>query len=339
MDSFVFIYGIGILLVFSAIVPLQRSFRKPLLIVGDYLCDFWTAATGYSVAVLTCGISTRDRLGLRKFVNDRLRVVSFSDRRPGSLNCLVVISLLILNKLLVGDAVRGVARGRAFLWTGYITCVILIVNTYSRAGYVLFVTTSIVLVLSRRGYVRGGSIGRLGSYLISVLAGGTVLLLALDKIPFDRSVLDTTSYISRQDNWASLIQRVYQGSVLDLFVGFGVSARFPRGDPRYFIIDNLWFALFLYGGILSLLGTSLMSVVVVRYALSVQRAGDRSLGPWIVLIPGLWVEGAFVDNHNTLFVCLLLILGLVSSAQRRIALSEGVGIAKGPLRAMRALRT
>lgn len=86
MDSFVFIYGIGILLVFSAIVPLSARFGSLFLLLAITCVIFGLLQLATQSLYLPAEYLREIGLVYEKFVNDRLRVVSFFRSPPGSLN-------------------------------------------------------------------------------------------------------------------------------------------------------------------------------------------------------------------------------------------------------------
>lgn len=315
-SDLVFMYGVGSILILAAVVPLSARFGRIFLLLTGASIGFGL----FQLVTQTLNLpsSYLESIGLlyENFVNDRLRIVSFFRSAPRFAEFLAIISLVTLNEILRPSSQKSAQKGGALLAI-YILIVVLLFNTYSRAGYILFLSSTIILLLFRRGSVRGGrGYGSLTSFLILFTAVASISLIALDKLPFDRSILDTTSYRSRQATWSMLSDQIGAGSFLDLLFGYGDTARFTRGNFGYYVIDNLNFALVLYGGVIGLAATVIMTGAVVRYAAAVRRLGALRLEPWIAYLTCLWLEGLFVDNHNTLFIAMIAMLGVVSSAKR-----------------------
>ena len=315
--SVIFMYGIGAFLVFAAFVPLSARFGKLFIVLSGVSIGFGLIQLVSQQLYLSPEYQEAVGLLYESFVNGRLRLVSFFPSAPRFAEFLTIISLLILSRILLPRSDR-LASGRMLLLLVYGVVIILLFNTYSRAGYLLFLSSSILLVFLMRDSGRdGGGIGRFGRYAALAMGGMTAIFVLLGKLPFDVSILDNTSLQARQDSWSELFIRIGAGSPFDYLFGFGISARFTRGEYDYFIIDNLPLALFLYSGAIGLFAGVLMSITTVGFAVQVRRAGAGTLEPWIAFVPCLWIEGIFVDNHNTLFISLIAMLGVVSSARRR----------------------
>lgn len=313
--SFLFMYSVGSLLIFAAVLPLSARYG------GSFY-----ALTAVSIAFGLLQLFSQrlhlpsdylETVGLlyENFVNGRLRVVSFFRAAPRFAEFLTIVSLALLYQILIPSSAR-LARSRGFLLLTYGIVVVLLFNTYSRAGYLLFLSSTILMAILIRNSVRQGrGLGRLGPFLLLATGGVATAVVALDKLPFDITILDTTSLQSRRNSWSRLFELIGEGSVWDILFGFGVAARFARGDVGYFIVDNVALALFLYSGAIGILTALFITAAAVWFAVSVRRMGARTLEPWIAFIPCLWIEGIFVDNHNTLFLSILAMLGFVSSVR------------------------
>ncbi len=314
--SVLFMYGIGGFLLFAAFVPLSARFGKWFLILSGASIGFGLIQLVSQKLYLPPDYLKSVGLLYEVFVNGRLRLVSFFRSAPRFAELLTFISLLILYRILLPGSGRVVGR-RVFLLLLYGMVIVLLFNTYSRAGYGLFLSSSVLMLILMRNAAFEGRLWRFSSYLVPAIGAAAAIFILLDKMPFDSSILDDTSLQARQASWSELSNRVSEGSPIDYLVGFGVSARFARGEFGYFIIDNLALAVFLYSGVIGLFAAVFVSVAAVRFAVSVRRDGGQTLEPWIAFIPCLWIEGGFVDNHNTLFISLIAMLGVVSSVRRR----------------------
>ena len=314
--SVLFMYGIGGFLLFAAFVPLSARFRMLFLAFSGASIGFGLVQLVSQKLFLPPDYLTSVGLLYENFVNDRLRLVSVFRSAPRFAELLTFISLLILSQILLPSSAR-IARRRTLLLLTYGLVLILLFNTYSRAGYALFLSSSVVMLILMRNAAFEGRLWRFSSYLVPAIGAAAAILILLGKMPFDSSILDDASLLARQASWSELFETIRDGSALDYLFGFGVTARFARGEFGYFIIDNLPLALFLYSGAVGLLAALFISIAAVRFAVLVRRVGGRTLEPWIAFIPCLWLEGSFVDNHNTLFISLIAMLGVVSSARRR----------------------
>lgn len=315
--DFVFMFGIGALIAIVAVIPLSARFGK-IFAFSSVVCIAFAAFQLVTQNLhLPAGYLESVGILYENFVNDKVRIVSFFRSAPRFAEFLVIISLVLL-KLILQPRQNGVWRSRAALAIAYVVVVVLLYNTFSRAGYILFLTSSALLMILTYRSVRGRrGVSIVHAYaLMSSVALVGVLILA-EKFPLDRAILDITSYRSRQQNWSMLTDRLATGSVPDFMLGFGEAARYARGDYRYYVTDNLVLTLMLYCGILGLIAVVAVTIATVRHACFVRRASKVStLDPWIAYIPGLWVEGLFLDNHNTLFLALLAMLGVTASVSR-----------------------
>lgn len=315
--DFIFMYGIGALLLLVALVPLSARFRVAFFLLSALSIAFGLFQLG--TQDLHLPLNYLESLGIvyENFVNNRVRVVSFFRSAPRFAEFLTILSLFVLAQI-VRPPFEKTVRWRVALIVTYGLLVVLLFNTYSRAGYILFVASSIFMLYLVRRPSRRGQQSRIPALFFVLTAAGVGIVLAvLDKLPVDRAIFDMTSYRSRQSSWSVLTEQISNGSIVDLVFGLGDTARFARGDSRYYIIDNLTLALVLYGGLFALLCTAFLTVAVVRFAFSVRRLHGPVVEPWIAFLPCLWLEGFFVDNHNTLFIALLAMIGMVSAARRR----------------------
>lgn len=315
--DFIFMYGIGALLILAALVPLSARFRAAFFMLSSVSIGF--GLLQLVTQDLHLPVDYLESLGLvyENFVNNRVRVVSFFRSAPRFAEFLTIVSLFVLAQI-IRPTFENAIRWRVLLIVTFGLLAALLFNTYSRAGYILFVSSSIFLLyLVRRPARRAKGFRIPALYFLSAATGVGLVLALLDKLPVDRAIFDMTSYRSRQSSWSLLTERISNGSVSDLVFGLGETARFVRGDSRYYIIDNLTLALVLYGGLFALLCAVSLTIAVVRFAFSVRRIRGTAVEPWIAFIPCLWLEGFFVDNHNTLFIALLAAIGSVSAARRR----------------------
>lgn len=322
--SFLFVYGTGLLLVVFVLAPVVVR-PGPAF---SLLC----------VAALTFGLvqvvkqdlllpeTYREKFGIVyvEFVNDNVRAVSFFASAPRFAELLVLMASYLQFGFLTGER-RGPIRIMVYLVTLYV-----LYSTYSRSGYVLFVATLLVQLLLMRSRLVGESQRHGGARLAAALFGlaAGLVALSLGRIPFDRSVIDTASFAARQAHWGDVFKNIDDQNILELILGTGTSAHFTVLSPEYFVVDNLALAIFLYSGILGLFSFVWLCFAVLREGLTMShQAGYARWHPLLAFCTSLLVEGVFVDNHNTVFITLFAMMGMLSWDRIRLK-----GSAPGDLR-------
>jgi hypothetical protein len=247
-----------------------------------------------------------ERLGIvfEDFVNGRLRVISIFASPPRFAEFLVFLLLCTQQELLAKRVdLRRLATAGLLL--------LLLYNTYSRAGYILWITaTATQFVLNRRMLRQERRVGIISLTLFST--SGIASLLAISHIRVDASIVDPTSLQARTLHWNSILEGFYGSGIGGLLLGTGRAAQFSRLSESYFAIDNVLIAVGLYGGLIGILAWCILYVAIFRSALRVGRLSNSPrMWPAIAFYSGLVVGGMFVDNHNTVGLVQAVLLGLV----------------------------
>lgn len=306
--SFMFMYSVGMLLLLFLLAPV-------VVRAGLAVRLFCVIAVGFGLLQiarqdLLLPAAYRERFGVvyDHFVNGHVRAISFFASPPRFAEFLVFIACYLMYGILGGHQ-RGPLRLASF---GLV--MIVLYNTFSRSGYVLFLAAlAVQLVLLQRHVLRERrSSGALRLY--AVFAGIFVALglLLAGRLPFDASVVDVTSLDARQGHWTDVFARFQNEGVGQLLFGSGESAHYPVLSPRYFVLDNVALAMLLYSGVVGLMIFLWLYYRLFREGLSVEEFGGASRWtPMLSFYPALLVEGMFVDNHNTIFVVQFTILGMI----------------------------
>lgn len=252
--------------------------------------------------------SFRDLYGVvyDEFSNGRLRAQSFFASAPRFAEFLVLIALYCQHNLLVSRK-----SAPMYYAVGYLVCLILLFNTFSRSGYVLWAVAFLVHLVAVRGALppsRHRAVAAMASAAVTLVASGFLLGV----IRMDRSVADQTSLIARRGHWEVARAQMVEGDWWQVLIGAGVTARFSRSSNSYFVLDNVFLALVLYGGFLTLTALVLLYAGVLRALVRIARLDPGSgVQPILAMLMGLGVEGMFVDNHNTLFLVLFVAVAMI----------------------------
>lgn len=243
-----------------------------------------------------------------EFVNGRVRATSFFASPPRFAELLVFCLAYLQYPML--------AQRRGF-WKfagPYIVVQFVLLNTFSRSGYVLFGAMTlmqlILIATSRNPEAR--MVLRSRVYFLALIATLVTLPLLSGTIRLDGSVTDSTSLLARQSHWSALIEAIRSGGVLDLLFGTGRSAQFSAFSEDYFVVDNLLLAVYFHGGLLALAGFAYLFVSIARTILKDRhlRAASRWI-PALAFYVALPVEGMFVDNHNTVLLVQFALIGML----------------------------
>jgi O-antigen ligase len=104
-------------------------------------------------------------------------------------------------------------------------------------------------------------------------------------------------------------------------LGTGTSARYSVLSSNYFVLDNVGLAIFLYSGLIGLLLFLLLYAQILWEAMRSRRTGGMPRwDPMIAFFACLLIEGMFVDNHNTIFVAMFAMMGMLT--RDRLALDD-----------------
>jgi hypothetical protein len=306
VGAFMFMYGTGVLLAVFLIAPVSVR-------LGLAFRAFCVVAVGFGLLQtykqdLLLPVAFRDRFGIvyERFVNENVRVLSFFASPPRFAELLVLIAAFIQHGFITGRR-----RGPASV-LGYLLVVFVLYNTFSRSGYVLFLSTLIVqMFLMRRKFLGSDGASRVRLYMVLVLLCGGMAMLVSGRLPFDSSVVDTTSFTARQGHWSLLYQQAQGLSVSELFVGTGTSARFSVLSNDYFVVDNILLAVLLYSGLFGLLCFLFLFARIAREGVRAIGGGEARWEAILAFYISLLVEGMFVDNHNTIFTVQFALIGML----------------------------
>ena len=306
LGEFGFMYSIGIFLSLYLLIPVVARFGQ-----GFRLFCASAVAFGFLQAMrqdLFLPQSFLERFGIvfQTFVNERVRVLGFFASPPRFAELLVLVCALLQHSLITG-------KRRWLTMSAYLVTLWVLYNTFSRSGYVLFLSTlAIQLILMRRQFFGSDSGAVARFYALIAGAGAGLALLVAGRFPLDSSVTDTTSFAARQGHWSSLIDQLRGLGAFEVVLGTGTAARYSFLSSEYFVVDNVVLAMFLYGGVLGVL-TFLWLFIRIFSVAAVTAPRDRSR--WDALLAfyvSLLVEGMFVDNHNTIFIVQFALLGMLA---------------------------
>ncbi len=307
--SFTFMYGIGILIGAALVAPIsvRRSLVLTFFLAGAILFGLVQVMAGS----LLVPQSYREEYGIvfETFVNGGLRVSSIFASPPRFAEVLVYAILHLVYFLLSWD------RCRLFLMVGIVVSLFVLYHTYSRSGYVLLLGGLLLLLLLVRA--RGPRVVRdRQNWAVPTIAGAAasvVLAVGAASFDVDSSLADSTSMGARIGNWQSLLSFFRQLGTLQLLFGTGRSAHYSFLNQGYFVVDNLYLSIFLYGGLLGMTAFALMATALAREGL--QRAYERPERwlPFLAMSGASLLEGFFVDNHNTVFLLGFVAVGLIGS--------------------------
>jgi hypothetical protein len=315
LSSFVFMYGIGGLIFLTLLAPLPMKFGRIFRILFALSIALGIAQTARQDLILPDDILADFGIVFERFVDGRVRATSFFASPPRFAEFLTIGSVLILHRILFS------ATRRPLYLSIYFMTAWLLFNTYSRSGYILFLTSSLILIIMDRKWLRSGrGMGRRGTFAIFGSAMAVAGVAIADLFPVASPLTDTSSVEARQQHWSELLERFDSSTFLSFLFGTGQSARFSRLDTEYFVVDNLLFAIFLYAGSLGVLTFVFLSCTLIRESLRVPFDKDSPLRPLLAFFVGLLFESLFVDNHNTVFLTQLTLIGVLTQG----AISHGL---------------
>lgn len=304
LANFLFLYGSGIFLAAALFVPLTI----PRLHGFGTFAALATVFALWQVVHQNLNLPPTylHRFGITfvDFVNGRLRAVSFFASPPRCAELLVFV-LAVFN-----DVILNERRHRLACLAAYPAVVFALYNTYSRSGFLLLLACSIgQLVLSprRRGMSTRARNARIMLICGLLVVGSIVVIGGL--IPRDLAVTNGQSLVARQGHWHVLLDDLRSADIGRLLFGGGQAARFAFGTPQYFVIDNVYLAFLLYSGVVGLLAVVYLMFRLLKISAHIETRRVRVLRAFCI---GLLAEGVFVDNHNTLFVALLALLGMTT---------------------------
>jgi hypothetical protein len=309
-----FMFGIGILtlLVPFLQIELDRSRIFPLFFALSLL--FGAAQVVTQDLLLFDTLKQEFGLQYEQFSNGRIRAVSFFASAPRFAEMLVFVMLCLSFDILTGRrfVLLRVCVYALALWLLY--------NTYSRAGYVLWGTATLVAAFLLRDHVFKAHTAH-GLILRTLCLTGLAMALVWVGASLQVSTLaiaDVTSMGARLQAWAAQAEAFATSDMMAMFFGSGVTPLFSRFESDYFATDNLMLILLRYNGLLGLTAFILFYVTVLFVALQALRSSaDRLLVAMTALYVGLFFESLFIDNHNTIHLVQFVILTLVTARSRK----------------------
>jgi hypothetical protein len=324
VESFMFMYGIGLLLVLFVLAPVVVR----LGVLFRLLCAV-SVAFGLLQTIrqdLLLPSAHRERFGIihDHFVNDHVRVVGFFASPPRFAEFLVLMASYVQYGILVGR------RRSPLTLLSYGAILFVLYNTFSRSGYVLFLATLTAQLILLKSHVmrQRGFFGALRLYVVFASLTTAMGLLVMGWLPFDTSIVDGTSLAARQGHWTTWLRDFESQGLLDLILGSGKAAHFSALSSEYLVLDNVALAVLLYSGVAGLMIFLYLYYRVFREGMRMRSVGnaDRWI-PILAFYPCLLLEGMFVDNHNTIFLVQFAILGMITwerlVTSQRGATSEG----------------
>ncbi len=157
---------------------------------------------------------------------------------------------------------------------------------------------------------------------IGIIATVGAVYLALVSGPVGAGILDSSSFYARLVHWARALSDI-SASWLNAVFGTGLIAneRFPT--TQGLLVDNLYLALVLYGGLVSLV--LFVWLLVRTMVFAVGEARRRHSPFWLALASFLCAvpaSGAFADQHNAPALLTLLVWLIVPPLPGAPALSR-----------------
>ena len=233
-------------------------------------------------------------------------------------------------------ALFGVLLAAAMWMVGHVSSVIgriattlfLVVGLYSiyatltRSVYLQAAISLLAIYLIARSRKRPGFIVA-AMVSIGIIATVGAVYVALVSGPVGGAgILDSSSFYARLVHWAEALSDI-SGSWLNAIFGTGLIAneRFPT--TQGLLVDNLYLALVLYGGVVSLV--LFVWLLARTMVFAVGEARRRRSPFWLALASFLCAvpaSGAFADQHNAPALLTLLVWLIVPPMQGPPAVSH-----------------
>lgn len=237
------------------------------------------------------------------FSNNMLRASSVMSSAARFGEVAAAIALIALAKMLRGGV-------RFATLTVLIIALFCLANTYSRASYIVFLVGGILVVLMTWvTYWRR----RIPVPIALLALVGFVAILFLGFWVPTTGALDDTSLVARVAHWQAVADRVAHFDITDWLVGSSTTARFPINDPQYFVLDNVYLAHFMYGGIIGLAVFIGLVLTIIGLALRVAHRVGGTIIPLTSFYIALLCSGLFLDNHNSVNVAAFALLGAIGA--------------------------
>jgi len=310
--AFIFMHSVSVFLIMFVFLPIhmrsKNLFRAVLIFSILFgVAQLWTQDLLFSDQV-------RFALGLEFdfFVNGRLRLTGLFASKARFGEAVTLALAFVFASLLKGD------RPKAQLLL-FAALMLLLYNSYSRAGYLLAVVTIFAIIAMYWQKLRKSSSSGL-LFLIGLVGITTILSLGISASMMRElqvEQFDLQSFWARLSHWDTLRQSATARGLLSQFFGSGQAAMFSRSEVDYFVIDNLFLSLYFYGGLVGLATFLVLFFAITRAAKHYDKEGN--MVPLRAFTIGLFFEGIFLDNHNTLFLALFAILALIGNERTKSA--------------------
>lgn len=315
LRTFYFMSGISFLILFVPFVPIEIA-RSAIYPVFFAICmAFGAMQVIQQDLFLSDAAKVAFGLQFELFSNGRIRAVSLFASAPRFAEMISFVALCLFVDMLAGK------RLLALRLALYVFSLWLLYNTFSRSGYILLATgTMAALLLARHDVLSARRIEVWGLRVGIATASLMLAVLAVTSVDFRAlEIYDMTSMLARLNRWALDTADIGTFTAFQFLFGNGDAPLFSRSDVDYFAIDNLLLILLRYGGLLSVIAFLLLFMSIFFAGLSeVRKGGSALLRPLLAFQVGLFFQSLFVDNHNTIYLVLFVILALVSANRMRL---------------------
>ena len=305
--SFLFMYGIGLVMIVFIAGPATVRLTTPLVALLIAAFVFGVVQMLSNDLLLPGNFKDHYGIAFERFVNGRVRVLAFFPSAPRFAEVVVFVLIYVIFSVIQGGRARKLRVIVAVIF------MVLLYNTFSRSGYLFFISALFFLLIQGRARLSTRSDGKPAvtyyAMMTALVLGG--LYLALSSAVSDLAVGDSTSLDARFSHWTALKEQFNASGSSAFFFGTGKSAHANFLESDYFVIDNVFYAFGFFGG---LIGLSTVLWLYWRTLRTLLRA--RSLHPEVIplvaLLSALPVEGLFVDNHNTLLLVVFISIGVLN---------------------------
>lgn len=316
--SYYFLYGIGVVAALACIFNLQIH-GGPVFRLISLICIFFGALQVYYQELLLPA-QLREFYGLQYefFTGGRLRAVSFFNSAPRFAEFISFFILYLVSYLLIANRNALLASAALVLLTW------LLYNTFSRSGFILTLLGFFLVITI---YAFNFRLLRNWHHyaifvIVTILLVQALIYLSQSQGFLSSEVFDTASLDARVAHWDSIFQAMPDYGVTDIFFGQGLAALFSRSEVEYFVVDNLFIAVFLYSGLAGVVSAAFFFGFLLRSALlKFKITQSPAILALLSLSLAMLFEGLFVDNHNAFFFVCLVMIGLIGRSSGKFALT------------------
>lgn len=206
------------------------------------------------------------------------------------------------------------SRGRRFSWATQLILYAAVLLTFTRNAYVILALWSGISRLSNRNISKFAAIAYLLSPLLSL---GVMTFLTLQSTSGQLELNDeTSSLLTRLSSWMIISEHIIKNPIAGLYgLGLTQNALVP-GESEIYAIDNFFWELICYAGIVAFIAYGLMFRIVRIQALKKNSTVSRIALVLTALIP---IAGTFNNMAGTMFsFVLFLCYGLVGRFEKRM---------------------